>query len=133
MLSIGQLARRSGVKIPTIRYYEQVGLMSTPERTAGNQRRYTKEQMERLSFIRHARGLGLPIEDIKDLIELGSHPEMDCGAAHQIADKQLETVREKIKKLRRLEKELKRIASEHDTGQVGDCFVLQSLVEHRLC
>jgi len=59
MLSIGQLSRRSGVKIPTIRYYEQVGLLSTPERTSGNQRRYTKEQLERLSFVRHARGLGI--------------------------------------------------------------------------
>ena len=133
MLSIGELSRHSGVKIPTIRYYEEVGLLSTPERTAGNQRRYSTDQLDRLSFIRHARGLGLSIEDIHALVELGTSPEMACTTAHQIAHAQLDIVREKLKQLRRLEKELKRIVSAHDQGNVGTCFVFQALAEHRLC
>jgi len=67
------------------------------------------------------------------LTELGTHPEMTCEVAHKIARNQLQTIRGKIKKLRLLEKELKRIAMEHDSGQVGDCFVLQALAEHKNC
>ena len=52
MLSIGEMARRSGVKVPTIRYYEQMGLIAAPERSSGNQRRYTKRELDRLTFIR---------------------------------------------------------------------------------
>ena len=59
MFTIGDLSRSTGVKIPTIRYYEQMGLLSHSERSEGNQRRYSGEEQERLSFIRHARELGL--------------------------------------------------------------------------
>lgn len=65
MFSIGQLSKRTGVKIPTIRYYEQMGLIDAPERSEGNQRRYTKDGLGRLSFIRHSRDLGFLIEDIR--------------------------------------------------------------------
>ena len=75
MLSIGQLSRRTGVKVPTIRYYEQVGLMPSAGRTEGNQRRYDQDGLERLGFIRHARDLGFSLEDIKSLIALQSHPD----------------------------------------------------------
>ena len=61
MYSIGELSRRTGVKVPTIRYYEQMGLMPEGERTQGNQRRYRRDELERLAFIRHARDLG-PVE-----------------------------------------------------------------------
>ena len=70
MLSIGELSRLTAVKIPTIRYYEKIGLLSEPLRSEGNQRRYAKRELERLSFIRHARDLGLPILSIRELIEL---------------------------------------------------------------
>jgi DNA-binding transcriptional MerR regulator len=61
MYSIGELSRRTGVKVPTIRWYEQAGLLDEPGRTAGNQRRYARADLERLAFIRHARDLGLGI------------------------------------------------------------------------
>ncbi len=73
--SIGDLARLSGVKVPTIRYYEQAGLLPQPLRTEGNQRRFGQPDLERLQFIRHARDLGLPMEAIRDLLELSAHPE----------------------------------------------------------
>lgn len=127
MQSIGELSRRAGVKIPTIRYYEQTGLLAQPVRTYGNQRRYSEQAAERLGFIKHARELGFSIEAIRDLIELGSHPEAPCERASLIAQAQLTQVRERIKKLKRLEGELRRISTSCNDRSTGECSVLKAL------
>ena len=98
MYSIGELSRRTQVKVPTIRYYEKMGLLDAPERTEGNQRRYDAVGLQRLSFIRHARDLGFSIEAISELIELQLHPDRSCQAASEIANSQLSEVRSKIKR-----------------------------------
>ncbi|MEM8801519.1 MAG: helix-turn-helix domain-containing protein [Pseudomonadota bacterium] len=134
MFSIGELSKRTKVKVPTIRYYEEMGLLSEPERTEGNQRRYDAAGLERLSFIKHARDLGFSIEAISELIELQCHPDRSCQAATDIAVSQLSEVRAKIKRLRALEKELVRISKGCDgDGLSEDCYVLASLADHRLC
>lgn len=134
MFSIGQLSKRTGVKVPTIRYYEEMGLLAAPDRTEGNQRRYDAASLERLSFIKHARDLGFSIEAISSLIELQEHPDQSCHAANQIAVAQLCDVRAKIKRLRALEKELLRITRGCDgNGLSEDCYVLASLADHKLC
>ena len=133
MFSIGDLSRRTGVKVPTIRYYEQMGLVAAPERSEGNQRRYSRQELERLAFIRHARDLGFAVEDIRALIDLSGHPEQPCSHADQIAQEQLISVREKIAQLKRLETELERIASCCDGKTVGDCYVIRALSDHALC
>ena len=132
MLSIGKLSRQTGVKIPTIRYYEKMGLIEAPERSDGNQRRYTQEGLMRLAFIRHARELGFSIEDIRELVELSQHPEEPCTDAHDIAVRHLAAIKARISKLRRLEKELKRIAA-CDAGSVAECTVIETLADHNLC
>ena len=134
MFSIGELSRRTNVKVPTIRYYEESGLLDAPERTEGNQRRYDAAGLERLSFIKHARDLGFSIEAIAALIELQDHPDRSCQAATEIAVSQLSDVRAKIKRLRALERELVRIAKGCDgEGVSEDCYVLASLADHQLC
>lgn len=133
MLSIGDLSKRTGVKVPTIRYYEQMGLMGAAERSEGNQRRYEKTDLERLAFIRHARDLGLDIPAIRDLIALSRHPEMPCVDADRIAADHLSAVREKIAKLQRLEHELERIISHCDGHSIEDCYVIRALSDHGLC
>ena len=134
MFSIGELSKRANVKVPTIRYYETMGLLEAPERTEGNQRRYSKAGLERLSFIKHARDLGFSVEAISELIELQEGPENSCQPANEIAHKQLSEVRAKIKKLRALEKELVRMSAGCDgSGVAGDCYVLASLADHKLC
>lgn len=132
MLSIGELSRRTGVKIPTIRYYEQMGLLSAPERSDGNQRRYSTEGLKRLSFIRHSRDLGFTIEDIRELLELSQHPDKPCDNAHMIATRHLKEVSERMRKLRRLEKELKRIAT-CNANSVAECAVIETLADHDNC
>ena len=134
MFSIGELSRRTNVKVPTIRYYEESGLLDAPERTEGNQRRYDAAGLERLSFIKHARDLGFSIEAIAALIELQGHPDRSCAEATDIASAQLSDVRAKIKRLRALEKELARISKGCDgDGLSEDCYVLVSLADHDLC
>jgi DNA-binding transcriptional MerR regulator len=133
MYSIGELSRRTGVKVPTIRYYEQMRLMKAPERSDGNQRRYGKPELERLAFIRHARDLGLAIDSIRELIDLSGHPDMPCADADRIAKEQLVSVRERIARLRKLESELERIANCCTGETVGDCYVIRALSDHTLC
>ncbi len=132
MISIGELSKRTGVKIPTIRYYEQMGLLDVPERSEGNQRRYSRDGLRRLSFIRHSRDLGFSIEDIKELLELSQHPERPCRDAHGIASRHLSDIRERIAKLKRLQSELQRI-SNCEADSVAECAVIETLADHALC
>lgn len=133
MLSIGMLSRKTNVKIPTIRYYESIGLMAAPGRTSGGQRRYEQAELERLGFIRHARDLGLGIAAISDLLRLSENGENPCGDADRIAMEHLASVKDKIKHLKRLEKELKRIVSCCHSETVVECYVIQSLGDHKFC
>ena len=84
-ISIGELSRRTGVKVPTIRYYESVALMPSPARSEGQQRRYGKTEVSRLIFIRHARELGFEIETIRELLAMSAQPDQSCAEADRIA------------------------------------------------
>ncbi|MEZ5716455.1 MAG: helix-turn-helix domain-containing protein [Paracoccaceae bacterium] len=130
MFSIGDLARRTGVKVPTIRYYEQLGLVRPEGRTEGNQRRYGREGLERLAFIRHARDLGLPLDAIRALIALDPS---DHARTHAIAEQHLADIRDRIARLKGLERELERIG-ESCAGQKGaPCSVLDAFGDHGAC
>lgn len=132
--SIGALSKATGVKVPTIRYYEQEGLINEPVRTEGNQRCYTEKDRERLAFIRHSRDLGLPMDAIRDLLELSAHPEAPCADVDRIADHQLKAVRERIKRLKRLEAELLRISESCDGNHpIADCNVMKAFADHGIC
>ncbi len=130
--SIGALSKKTGVKVPTIRYYEQIGLIEAPVRTEGNQRRYKHSGLERLAFIQHARQLGFSLEDIRELVELSLHPEVSCAEANEIAERHLVEVRERIAKLRKLEEELDRI-THCEADHIADCQVIETLADHSLC
>jgi DNA-binding transcriptional MerR regulator len=133
MWTIGDVSRRSGVKVPTIRYYEQVGLLGEPGRSQGNQRRYSAVELDRLMFIKHARDLGLTLEAIRDLLRLSAHPDHPCEGADRIAADHLASVREKISRLQRLEAELERITGGCSGHSVKDCYVIRALADHDLC
>ena len=132
MYSIGDISKRTGVKVPTIRYYEQLGLITAPLRSTGNQRRYSAEDARRLGFIKHARDLGLPLDAVRELLRLSEHPSDPCTDADRIATAHLEVIRGKIASLQRLEKELERIAGSCNAKQLRDCYVLQSLSDRSM-
>ncbi len=134
MLSIGELARRTGVKVPTIRYYEQIGLLAPAERSRGNQRRYPEGAVQRLDFIRHARALGFGTDAIAALIALQDHPDRSCADASAIATAQLDAVRAKIAQLRALELELARMTADcTGSGSAQECAILATLADHGRC
>lgn len=133
MLSIGRLSQETGVKVPTIRYYEQIGLMPAAERSSGNQRLYGAAARRRLSFIRHARDLGFPLEAIRDLLGLTDQPDQPCTAVDAIARAQLATIRSRIARLQALEDELVRMIGHCAHGRIAECRVIEVLGDHGLC
>lgn len=133
MPSIGELSRQTGVKIPTIRYYEEIGLLPTPGRSAGNQRVYDKAMLQRLTFIRHARDLGFPLADIQELLGMADDPDQSCAAADIIATRQLASVKARIARLTALQDELERMLTQCSCGTIADCRVIEVLGNHDLC
>jgi DNA-binding transcriptional MerR regulator len=127
--SIGELARRTKVKVPTIRYYEQIGLLPPPPRTEGQQRRYDKRAMARLAFIKHARELGFDIEAIRALLSLQDNPDQSCSVADMIAKARLAEVDERIASLNALRAELQRMVEECACGRVAECRVIETLAD----
>lgn len=133
MLTIGSLAKKTGTKVQTIRYYEQIGLMPEPGRTEGGQRRYGDDELDRLAFIRHARQLGFSLEAIRELLDLSDHPNRPCLEADAIARRQLKQVEQRLARLEALRTELKRMVHECSGGQTADCRVLEVLRDHSEC
>src|SRR3546814_17483748 len=80
-MKIGELSRATGTNIETIRYYERIGLLPAPDRTAANYRSYTGAHRSRLSFVRHSRELGFTIEEIRSLLDLSDDGARDCRRA----------------------------------------------------
>jgi DNA-binding transcriptional MerR regulator len=130
---IGEAARVSGVKVPTIRYYEQTGLLPAPARTEGNRRHYEQADLRRLAFIRHARQLGFEIEAIRTLLTLQDQPEQSCRAADEIARAHLTDVEQRIASLTALRAELERMVAGCAHGRVAECRVIETLADHGEC
>ncbi len=129
--TIGDLARAIGVKRPTIRFYEQIGLLRPPARSEGSWRLYGEAAFRRLEFIKHARELGFPVEDVRALLTLTDDPEKPCDDADRIAREQLASVDRKIAQLRTLRAELRRMADGCRGRPAAQCEVLDALSERR--
>jgi DNA-binding transcriptional MerR regulator len=129
-LRIGDLAAATATKTETIRYYERIGLLPTPERTSGNYRAYGPRHLDRLSFIRHARELGFSIEAIRDLSRLADQPEQPCDAADRIARTHLHEVERRLARLAALKAELERMLTRCEGGRIAECRVIEVLADH---
>lgn len=126
-LTIGKIARATGVHLETVRYYERIGLMPEPVRTAGGYRSYGSEHVRRLSFIRRARELGFGIKDIKALLALVQPSDASCATVKTLTSAHLDDVRAKISDLRRLESILARTVDQCSGGVSPTCPVLDML------
>src|SRR5687767_10894581 len=102
-IAIGALSRRTGTNVETIRFYERVGLLMPPVRSAGGYRLYGTGDVKRLTFIRHARALGFPLAEVKKLLVLADQRRRPCAEARGMAKSQLAGVKAKIADLRRIE------------------------------
>jgi Cu(I)-responsive transcriptional regulator len=126
-MKIGELAKATGANSETIRYYERIGLLHPPERTGSNYRDYGPADVERLAFIRQARGLGFELADIRSLLSLSDQPDRDCADVDRITSEHLEAVQQKLEQLERLRSELSLMIADCRGGTISGCRILQSL------
>jgi Cu(I)-responsive transcriptional regulator len=133
MLAIGTLAKRTGTKVQTIRYYEQIGIMPEPGRTEGGRRRYGEAELDRLAFIRHSRQLGFSLDAIRELLDLSDSPGRSCAEVDAIAQRQLQEVEARIGRLEALRTELQRMIAKCGSNRVADCRILEVLRDHGEC
>jgi Cu(I)-responsive transcriptional regulator len=126
-MNIGELARVADTKAETIRYYERIGLLPPPPRTAGNYRDYSVTHVSRLMFTRRARDLGFSIEQIRALIELADNKEQSCEAVDLIARQHLADVKRKLADLTALRRELESLIGQCRHGTIAHCRILEAL------
>jgi DNA-binding transcriptional MerR regulator len=131
-LKIGALAARTGANAPTIRYYEEIGLLPRPDRRDGGQRAYGDADVRRLTFIRRCREFGFPIEQVRGLVDLFENDDRSCLEARDLARDQLGAVRAKMGELRELELSLAKLVDDCDAACVGGpgsaCVIFEDLV-----
>jgi len=130
---IGTVSRETGIKVPTIRYYEEVGLLPSPARTDSNRRSYDTAAVQRLRFIRHARELGFEVEAIRQLLTLSDQPDRSCAEVDGIARSHLKEIDDKIARLTALRQEVQRMVDEGEHGRVAECRVIEVLGDHAAC
>jgi len=127
-IRIGELARRTGCNIETIRYYERIGLVPHPPRSAGRYRLYETEDVRRLFFVRRARELGFGLDEIRALLVLSAeHSDGTCGEVRELAARHLADVRVKIADLRAMERALTEAVRRCDGGHLPGCPLIDTL------
>lgn len=127
-LSIGTLAKATGTKVETIRFYEKSGLLPVPPRTSGNYRAYGEEHIRRLGFVRKARALGFPLDAIRAMLALADQPERACADVDALVRDQLREVERKIADLERLRDELSRLSRQCGSDRrMADCRIIEAL------
>jgi Cu(I)-responsive transcriptional regulator len=125
--TIGDLAKATGTKVETIRYYERIGLLPAPARTSGNYRSYNPKHLGRLSFLRRARDLGFSLEQVRALLGLSDQRRLSCEAVDRIAREHLAEVDRKIADLAALRRELHSVISQCGHGTVEECRIIEAL------
>lgn len=129
--SIGVLAQQTGCTVPTIRYYEEVGLLPQGPRTEAGRRMYGEESVRRLTFIRRCRDFGFSLEQVRELLGLVDEPDRPCAEVRDVAARHLAQLREKLAELQALEKSMSAFVCSCDTacagGEAIDCTILEDL------
>lgn len=114
LIPIGALAARTRCNIETIRFYEKIGVLEKPARTAGGHRAYGRFHIERLTFIRRARELGFTLDEVRALLRLAEASDVPCGQVKAVATTHLIEVKTKIADLRAMRKALTTLISQCD-------------------
>jgi MerR family mercuric resistance operon transcriptional regulator len=123
---IGELSRRTGCKIETIRYYERIGLLPRPERR-GRYRQYDVEGVSSLAFVRRARDLGFTLDEVRALLRLSARGGVACAEARDLAASHLANVRKRIADLRSMERVLATMVRQCDAGAQPSCPLIKTL------
>ncbi|RYG99394.1 MAG: Cd(II)/Pb(II)-responsive transcriptional regulator [Alphaproteobacteria bacterium] len=133
-MKIGELAERSGCQVETIRYYERVGLLMPPARSANNYRTYNERHGDRLLFIRHCRALDMTLDEIRVLLDLRDHPQQQCVGVNDLLDTHIGHVVERIRALSALEVQLRDLRGRCVvTDTTSTCAILRALGTEGSC
>ncbi|MDL2317175.1 Cd(II)/Pb(II)-responsive transcriptional regulator [Desulfovibrio sp. OttesenSCG-928-A18] len=127
-MKIGELAKKTGCKVVTVRYYEKEGLLTAPERSEGNYRVYGREDLERLEFIMHCRRHGMKLEEIRKLLAFRDQPQRDCTWVSELIGRHIDNVDEQIRSLEHLKYHLERLQRRCEGGHSGErCGIMREL------
>lgn len=132
-LAIGDLAKQTGVKVPTIRYYEGVGLLPPAPRTESNRRQYDDRAVRRLRFIRHARELGFEVDAIRQLLDLAEQPQRSCAKVDALARAHLQGITSRLERLSALRAEVESMIKACSKGRIAKCRIIDVLSHHEHC
>lgn len=131
-MRIGEVAEVTRTPVDTIRYYERLGLLPKPGRTASNYRAYTSGQVERLNFIRRCRSLDMSLDEIRELLVFCDEPQRHCHAVNDVLDGHIRQVEDRIGQLQRLARELRQLRAVcRAPGTAADCRILGRLRSDR--
>ncbi|MGH6876857.1 MAG: MerR family transcriptional regulator [Rhizomicrobium sp.] len=128
-LAIGALGKRSGVNVETIRYYEKIGLMPAPPRSAGGYRLYTSDHLKRLTFIRRGRELGFSLEELRKLLRLVDGHNYTCAEVRALTMEHVAEIRGKIADLKRLQLVVTDIAGRCSGKRIPECPIIDALFQ----
>ncbi len=127
-MQIGAVAEAAGVSVQTIRYYERIGVLPEPDRSASGYRQYTPEAIQRLTFINRAQDLGFTLEEITELLDLRIENPEACDTVRTKAGRKIRTIHQKIHRLQKMEEALETLARRCDAEQsTGACPILEYL------
>ena len=126
-LTIGALSKQTASKVETIRYYEQMGLLSAARRTSGGHRLYDQPHVKRLTFIRRARALGFSVAEVRTLLTLADQRRRPCAEVRTVAVIHLADVKGKIADLKAMERVLGETIARCDAGSGSHCPMIDAL------
>jgi len=126
-LTTGQLSKQTGVHIETIRYYERIGIIPVPPRSASGRRQFTTTHMKRLLFIRHSRNLGFRLEEVRELLRLVDDDNHTCEEVESITKNHIRDIKARISDLGKIKRVLEKVASQCAGGVVPECPIIEEL------
>lgn len=127
-LTIGEVAKRAGVGVETVRFYERKGLLEEPERKPSGYRQFDEEIVDRLRFIRRAKELGFTLKEIKELLSLKLDPSTTCADVKERAEGKIADIGAKIDSLKRMKRALVKVTKScSGSGPTGECPILDAL------
>ena len=127
-MKIGEISKKTGIAVETIRYYEKIGLVPEPDRQASGYRSYRQSHLDRLLFIRRCRNLDMAQDEIRELIRLADQPDADCSEVDAVLARHLNHVRQRLEELKHLEDTLSQLQTACSQGRtVAECGILGGL------
>ena len=125
-MKIGEIAKLTGLKVETVRYYEGEGLIGAPRRNGGNYRLYDRSHLDRLSFVKRSRDLGFTLDQVRDLLRLADDPRGSCDAVDEMAVLHIAEIDRKLADLQTLRDEIAKWGR-CDTSTIAECRLIDAL------